>query len=118
MAANKQEQDMIELSNAEKALHYLGETDVEFGKAKANMNGSKERLKTEYARAYLQTNNADKVDERKSHAYISNCYGMALKAFEDSTLDFEILKNKRLRAELTIEMWRSINSAKSKGVMT
>ena len=109
---------MIELKNAEAALHYLGETDVEFGKAKANMNGAKERLKTEYARAYLQTNSSDKVDERKSHAYISNCYEMALKSSDNAVLDFEIMKNKRLRAELTIEMWRSINSAKSKGVLT
>ena len=107
----------IELKDAEKALDYLATTDEEFGRAKAKMLAGKEGLKREYAIAYLSTSAADKVDDRKSKAYISASYREALTQYENDSADYEICHAKRTRAALTIEFWRSLNSARSKGIV-
>jgi hypothetical protein len=36
----------------------------------------------------------------------------------EATYDYELLKAKRKRAEVTIDTWRSLNSARSRGIIT
>ena len=108
---------MFELKDVEKAVHYLGKTDESYASAKARMIAGKERLKTVLAVSYLDANGSN-VKERESEALCSKDYRIELDGYEEAILDFETMKNKRLRAELTVEIWRSLNSARTKGVMT
>jgi len=107
----------ITLQKVEKAMDYLQSTDESFAQAKASMTAGKERLKTTFAQCYLDAT-GDNVKERESYALVSKDYRTQLEVYEESILEYEIIRNKRLRAELLIEVWRSINSARSKGVMT
>jgi roadblock/LC7 domain-containing protein len=105
---------MIDLEQAERALKYLADTDEEVAARKARMTAVKERMKTTKAAEYL-TAQGSSVKDREAVAETSTAYKAAIDELEEATLEFEIIKNKRLRAELTIEMWRSINSARNKG---
>ena len=108
---------MITLEQVEAGLQYLAETDVKFGLSKARQIAGKERLKTEYSMAYLLTDQGLKVGDRGAEAQVSAKYVLALKEYEDSVADYEIMRAKRLRVELNIEVWRSVNSARSKGII-
>ena len=108
---------MFELKNVESAVRYLGETDEQYAVAKAAMIAGKERLKTALAQCFLDANGSN-VKERESNALCSQIYRTQIDVYENAILDFETMKNKRLRAELTVEVWRSLNSARSKGVAT
>lgn len=108
---------MVELLDVEAGLAYLGKTDEQFGLSKARMLASKERLKTTLAVAYLEVKGGS-VRDRDAQALVSEQYRRQLGEYEDSIAEYEIIRAKRLRAELTIEVWRSLNSARAKGVIT
>jgi len=108
---------MFELKDVEAAVKYLGKTDESYASAKARMIAGKERLKTVLAVGFLDATGSN-VKERESEALCSKDYRIELDGYEEAILDFETMKNKRLRAELTVEIWRSLNSARTKGVMT
>lgn len=108
---------MFELKDVERAVKYLGETDETYAVAKAGMIAGKEKLKTRLAECFMVSTGSN-VKERESAALISISYRAQIEIYENSILEYETMRNKRLRAELTVEVWRSINSARSKGVMT
>ena len=108
---------MFDLKDVEKAMKYLAETDESCAMAKARMTADKERIKTTLAMCFLDARGAN-VRERESEAMASQIYGKAIEDYADSVGEYEIQRNKRLRAALTVEVWRSINSARTKGVMT
>ena len=108
---------MINLEQVEAGLDFLSQTDEQFGLAKARMMAAKEMLKTDYSLAYLLTDHTLKVGDRAAEAQVSAKYVLALKEYEDSVADYEIMKARRLRIELNIEVWRSVNSSRSKGLV-
>ena len=108
---------MFELKDVERAVKYMADTDETYASAKARMIAGKERLKTVHAVAYLDAPGSN-VKERESEALCSENYKLELEGYEESILEFETMKNKRLRAELVVEVWRSLNSARTKGVIT
>ena len=108
---------MVELSDVEAGLLYLSQTDEQFGLSKARMLACKERLKVTLAVAYLEVKDGS-VRSRDAQALVSLQDRRQLEEYEDSIAEYETIRAKRLRYELTIEVWRSLNSARSKGVMT
>ena len=99
---------------AEKALHYLADTDEPFASAKSWSLASDKLRKATRARIYLGC--ALKTDgQRNNYAESHDDYLKSVQDWQDAMYDFELLKAKRTRAELTIEFFRSLNSARNKG---
>lgn len=95
------------------ALTYLSETDESCAKAKAYYMGLDERSKTIKAVEYLRT--VGTVGQREAEAYSSVAYEQHLTELQDANADYETMRNKRLTAELRIEVWRSENANRRKG---
>jgi hypothetical protein len=107
---------MISEDRLKQALVYLSETDEPCAKAKALMESLNDQKKTVKAVGYI--NSQEKTQSAKeSDAYASKEYREHIEKIKDATYDHEIMRNKRRTEELIIDVWRSINSARSKGVL-
>ena len=95
------------------ALQYLASTDAEYGRLVGHVRGLEHRLKVVKATVFLDA--AGTVAEREAQAYASEEYGAGLTEFEDASIELETIRARRKRAELTIEVWRSLNSAAKRG---
>ena len=108
---------MIDEARMEKAVHYLVETDVECAKAKAVFEELSDLRKTviafeyETAREKGSQGDAEHI-ARKSQDYISH-----LTKIKNAQIAFETLRNRRNTACVVIDVWRSQNSSKNKGVI-
>lgn len=109
---------MITEDRLQKALHYLAETDEPHAQAKALMKGLEKQEKTVKARAFIEAKGQGGVAEREAIAVTSKEYTDWNGRYEDSIMDYEVLNNKRLREQLVIEVWRSLNSSRNKGNIT
>jgi hypothetical protein len=100
-------------AQVEKAMHYLAETDEPHAKAKALVKGLEQSLKTVKAIAYLGAEGT--VAERESQAYASMEYRAQTEAYQNAVGDYELLENKRTRAVLTIDVWRTMEASRRRG---
>ena len=96
-----------------KALHYLATTDVEYAKLTAKVKALDYRGKSIKALAYLEANGT--VAERDATSLTSQAYRGFIEEYENTIADRETLAAHRKLAELNIDVWRSLNSARSKG---
>ena len=104
---------MITEQQVQKAIDYLTKTDEPCAKAKARMKVSEQLRKTSEATAFLKATGSGVV--RKQEAYASQEFIEATNEIYNATMDFEIMANKRKRAELTIDVWRSLNANQRRG---
>ena len=107
---------MITEDKLGKALTYLAETDETCAKAKSLMKGLEYRLKTNKAIAFLDAEGAQGV--RENIAYQDTRFTDTVGRYENAVADYETMANKRKTAELIVEVWRSVNSARSRGIIT
>ena len=104
------------LDQAEKALDYLRESEQEYAEYKGLVKFQSERLKASLARSMLNQVGSS-VAERKAQAEASSDYDAVVAESIGIQTKYTELEAKRQRAELAIELFRSINSARSKGVI-
>ena len=100
-----------------RCLMYLGETDKEIARAKADVEFQKHKVKIVLSESYLEKSNGS-VRDREAAGMVSSEYGEAVRIYRDSIYTLELVRARRMQCELTIECWRSINSARSKGIIT
>ena len=98
-----------------KALEYLAHTDKDYAKLTAAVKALEHKVKTIRAIEFLKTSGT--VDERKSIVDASEAFKQFTEDYENTIADREILAATRKRYELTIDVWRSLNSARNKGQM-
>jgi len=108
---------IISEKRLQQALTYLAETDEPVSKAKARMKGLEAQKDTIRAVAFLEKEGCGGVSERTEMAKASPEYRQWVKDYEESVLDYELINNKRNTEALIVEVWRSLNSARSKGVL-
>jgi hypothetical protein len=105
---------MIDEARAEKALCYLEQTDAQFAESYVM------RLRTEYlwecAEALVYQHLEGSVEDRKRGAKVAEETRKAHEEYLARVRDHEFLKAKRKRAELIIEVCRSLNSARKAGL--
>jgi hypothetical protein len=102
------------LQKAEKALDYLADSEAEYSSLKARHQAEKERIKIVEASGTLESQQKSiKLKEMDSKA--SQDYAKAINLWESTLERFYEIEAKRKRAELTIEMYRSVNSALKRG---
>lgn len=113
---------MIDYHKAEKALDYLAQTEQEWAEYKALLKYQSERHKACLARLsskfeHTATQAGNKLSEAllKRLAESDKEYEQMLTDSESIAAQFYTLDAKRKRAEYTIEVWRSLNSAQKRG---
>ena len=100
----------------EHALKYLATTDEEFAKAKALVEGLKEQFKPIKASLFMRFKGS--IGERENMALAHPDYDVHLKKYQNAVMDLEYLRAKRSTETLVIDCWRSLNSARGKGIIT
>ena len=107
---------MINEEKLQKALTYLAETDVPCAKARGLLAGFERQEKTIKAIAFLDSTGTKlTMAEREAMAYSSPAYREHTQKIADATTDYEIMRNRRLTAELIVEVWRSMNANRRHG---
>ena len=104
---SKQEDD------AELAIKYLASTDETHARARAEYNALSELRKT--VRAFCFYESKGGVKEREMAAECHDDYVNHIEKIKQSEIDFHLLHNKRKRAELTVEMYRTWSANSRKG---
>jgi hypothetical protein len=103
----------MKFQDVEKALDYLKDTDEAHAKAKALVKALEHGFKTIKAEEYLNATGTN--GEREQRAYASTAYKELTNRYAQAVIDFELMENKRERAALTIDVWRSLNANQRKG---
>ena len=106
--------DLPTAEDVGKALQYLSNTDEKW----ALLVARREAVREEKARiiAIAKVASGEKSDAAKStEALASDEYGAWITDYENVVYEVEHLKAVRLRMALSIDVWRSLNSARNKG---
>ena len=102
--------DIISEEKLEAALRYLAMTDDAYAIAKANLERSEILRKRVRARIFLGASGT--VAERQAIAEGDSESAGSDDAYIEALGTAEMLKAKRQRAEIVIDVWRSLNASK------
>jgi len=105
---------MIDQAKMESALHYLSETDETYAEAKSNL--AKAEILCKRARSRIILTSEGSVEVRKATAETHPEVGQADDELIEAITVFEKLKAKRERANVVIEVWRSLYSGMKRGL--
>jgi hypothetical protein len=100
---------MINQDKMEAAMLFLAESDLPYAQAKTSLMQTEILCKRTRARIFLSSDGS--VESRKAAA---ETHGEAIAADDqycEATLAFETLKARRSRAEIVVDVWRSINAS-------
>jgi hypothetical protein len=98
-----------------KALSYLALTDTYYATSIGKVKALEYQIKTIKALVYLETKGT--IAEREARSHSSEAYRAFVSNYEDAVIERETISAKRKRAELTIEVWRSINANRRQGAV-
>jgi predicted nucleotidyltransferase len=114
----EQETKTVE-ERAELALRYLACTDEKHARAKALLGALQEHRKAVKAAVYIEQINTSKVAQgyAEQAAYASKEYAEIIDKIEEAEINYMLLNNKRKRAELTIELFRTHSANQRRGNM-
>ena len=107
---------MPDLPTAKDVSHMLAslaQSDEKYARLTAAVKALEHKAKVIRSTAYLAASGT--IAEREAVALSSFAYRTFVEDLENTVADREILAAQRKRAELTIDVWRSLNSARSKG---
>ena len=102
------------LEKAEKAIEYMASSESEYARLKALVKYAPERLKAYLATLELESTETTQAG-KKTAALAHQEYEQLVDSFETVTQEYNVISEKRRRAELMIEMYRSVNSAMKRG---
>lgn len=107
---------IVSEQQCESALKFLAESDLNYANLKANM------LRTEYmidvAEAMAFRGQVEgSVELKKMNVKVDSAVQQAQEKYLQAVIDYEALRAKRKRAELMIDVWRSVFSARKQGVV-
>lgn len=95
-------------------LRYLAETEKAYADAKARRIFLEETQKTVKATLFADAPDGS-VASREAHAYTQPAYMEHCQKLRDAVYDEELMRAKRLRYELTIEVWRTQEASRRRG---
>lgn len=106
---------MIDGNQRDQALNYLATTDESCANARALMLYMESKEKTILAMTILESEGS--VALREAKARTSSAYLEWLEQYRECVADFELQRNKRKRAELTINCWQTENANRRAGIV-
>ena len=95
-------------------MHYLAQTDAEVAKAKGEMKWEEYVVERTEAREFLSTTGS--MDIRRYTARASSALEAAQQRYTASLVKYEELIAKRKRAELTIDLFRTLEASRRQGL--
>lgn len=95
------------------ALQYLAETDAPCAKLIARVKALEFQAKAILGMEFLDAEGT--VAEREAKARASTAHRAFINDYENAVAECETIRAKRKRAELTIEVWRSLNANRRQG---
>lgn len=104
---------MIDTKDVDRALKYLAETDEGHAKAKALVKALEHGFKTIKAEEYLNAQGTN--GEREQKAYASTAYKELTNRYAQAVVEFELMENKRERAVLTVDLYRTLSANQRRG---
>ena len=99
---------MIDESTLERAMDYLSDTDVECAALKADVHRSEYLAKVAEALAFQLAEGS--IEAKKAEAKRVTTVQDAWEKHFSAMQAYEIVRAKRERAVLTVEVWRSMNA--------
>ena len=99
--------------HVEKAIAYLAETDEPHARARAEYNALSELRKT--VRAFCFQEAKGGVKEREMAAECNPDYVAHIEKIKASEIEYHTMHNKRKRAELTVELYRTTSANQRRG---
>lgn len=93
-------------------MEFLAETDIPFAEAKTNL--LRAEILAKRARARIFVSGAGSVEQRKADAETHEEVIAVDDGLCAASLEFEALKARRSRAEIVIDVWRSIEASRRK----
>ena len=104
------------LQLAEKSLKYLQDSEEDYGRLKALVKYAPERIKAQVAQLILDPDNPESSQAgKKAWAEAHKDHEHIVDSFETVSNELFVIQEKRVRAETTIEFWRSHNAAQKLG---
>jgi hypothetical protein len=100
-------------SHAGRALRYLEESEEAYARAMASREAAEAGAKVARDSAFLASEGT--VAERQALAGTSLDYRAALEKLEAAYFELELLKAKRMRATLTLDLYRTLEASRRKG---
>jgi len=97
----------------ESAVNYLASTDESHARARAEYNALSELRKT--VRAFCFQEAEGGVKEREMAAECHPDYIAHIEKIKQAEIEFHVIHNKRKRAELTIELYRTFSANVRRG---
>jgi hypothetical protein len=94
------------------AMEFLADTDQPYAEAKTNL--LRAEIMAKRARARIFVIGAGSVEQRKADAESHSEVIAADEGLCSATLEFEALKARRSRAEIVIDVWRSVEASRRK----
>ena len=104
---------MITERHMETALHYLAESDEPYAEAKMNLERAEILRKRARQRVFLTFSGT--VAERHAEAECDADVSAADGDYVEAVGRYETMKAKRQRAELTIDVFRTLEASRRKG---
>jgi hypothetical protein len=106
---------VISEARLEKALFFLSTTDEESADLKGHVARSEYLCKMARAKVFLVSEGS--VEARKAISEVSEEVQLAEDKLADAIVAYEKLRSKRATEVLITDVWRSLNSARTKGVI-
>jgi len=104
---------MISDEQLEKALRYIAETDEPHAMAKMQLMANEQDIKTQKAIAFEEMEGS--ATEKNAKVCKENNVCKAVREWSTAIFEYQLLENKRKRAFITIEVWRSQNASRRQG---
>lgn len=99
----------------ESALRYLAETDLQYGQARAAVDGLDYRIKMAEAQGYIDNLGQGTQEHIKSLARLTDDYKKLVNEYIEMKTLYETIGAKRKTGELIIEVWRSVSANQRRG---
>jgi hypothetical protein len=103
---------LIDAASMEGAMDFLAETDIRFAETKTRLMQTEILCKRVRARVFVNEEGA--IELRKAKAEANGDVVDADKDYVAAMLDFETLKARRSRAEIVIDVWRTLEASRRK----
>jgi len=105
---------MINTASMEKALNFLAESELQWSELRASKDIEHKRAEIVLASGIIDSPSSSQAG-KKVDSMVSTEYKKAIEDYNLVLEAFYLIDAQRKRAEITIDVWRSINSSRNKG---
>jgi len=103
-------------ARVERAMATLAETDMQAADSKVMVLRTEQKIKTVKALVYSALEGS--IEDKKQKVELNSDVQKAYDDHFTAVRDYEIVRNRREREVLVVELWRSVNASRRQGNVT